>query len=166
MTGTSVSGFIEGAASSEIRIDISSGININGLTGTKEGSGVRLNWSSVSNAIGYYVYTSSYSGGYSNPVNSTLITTTTYFHQNPLSGANYFVVRPVFDRYIIGYPSNEVNVNMSISSDKVIVLQVNNRYMTVNGVSKYVDQDAPTQFLLYNSYILNMELLWARILLL
>lgn len=146
----------EGIASTQLLVvfnttTASTAAAVIGFTGSIQDQTVRLSWNAltVTGIAGYYIYTGTSSGIYSDiPVTDFPIVETTYTHTKAVIGENYYIIKPVFANNVLGIASAEVHFNVTNTVvnpvySKVIVLQVNNRYMTVNGVSKVVDKVAP-----------------------
>jgi hypothetical protein len=126
---------------------------INDLTASLNGRNVNLTWTAVPEAEGYRVYHTDASGEYGKGslVNSTIIRKNSYIAQAE-DGNNYYIVRPVFKDGHEGEDSNEAAV--TFSNVKSIVLQVNNRYMVVDGVKREIDAQNDVVPIIQNGRVL------------
>jgi hypothetical protein len=118
------------------------GASFQNLRAATANGAVTLTWnaSSAAGVTGYNLYRGTYSGGEdSNPITDFPISGTSYTDENVENGTTYYyIMKPVFNDNSTGEASNEASATPG-TAGKVIVLQLGNKYMTVNGISQEID---------------------------
>lgn len=118
------------------------------LKGQVKAGQAYLAWSAVDGAKGYNLYRGSYSGGESTtPITDFPITDTNYTDPNVNNGQIYYYICKAILADNTEVPaSNEVVIDLS----RQIILQIENKYMTVNGVQKEIDPGKGTAPIILN----------------
>jgi hypothetical protein len=134
--------------------DEPSELNQCSLTAIPSNKSVSFTWtkpSSTKNIIGYNLYRATASGRQtSTPITDFPIEATSYTDENLEADITYYyIVRPVYNDQTLGSVSNEVAVKCTSNTD-AIVLEVNNRYMLVNGRIKEIDPGNGTAMVMKN----------------